>query len=73
MAPQFGHLTPLRKIEVLENTLENTQGSDLYRILWVESKNSEVQHGWLDWVGSEQRRGRMTMAVMVFSCGCVVG
>ncbi|KAJ3311625.1 phosphatidylinositol kinase- protein kinase tor1 [Boothiomyces sp. JEL0838] len=45
MAPDYDNLTLLQKVEVFEYALENTTGRDLYKVLWLKSKNSEV---WLD-------------------------
>ncbi|THV05541.1 FAT-domain-containing protein [Dendrothele bispora CBS 962.96] len=41
MAPDYENLTLLQKVEVFEYALENTTGQDLYRVLWLKSKNSE--------------------------------
>ena len=55
MAPDYDNLTLLQKVEVFEYALENTTGQDLYKVLWLKSKNSEVscvclisRHGWND-------------------------
>lgn len=45
MAPDYDHLTLMQKIEVFEYALDNTTGQDLYRVLWLKSRNSEA---WLD-------------------------
>ncbi|KAH6573280.1 hypothetical protein BASA60_006119 [Batrachochytrium salamandrivorans] len=45
MAPDYDFLSLLQKVEVFEYALENTTGQDLYKVLWLKSKNSEV---WLD-------------------------
>lgn len=45
MAPDYDTLPLLHKIEVFEYALDNTTGQDLYRVLWLKSKNSE---SWLD-------------------------
>lgn len=42
MAPAYDNLTLLQKVEVFEYALENTTGQDLYRVLWLKSRNSEV-------------------------------
>lgn len=42
MAPDYDNLTLLQKVEVFEYALENTTGQDLYKVLWLKSKNSEV-------------------------------
>ncbi|KAF7308846.1 Serine/threonine-protein kinase TOR [Mycena kentingensis (nom. inval.)] len=41
MAPDYENLTLLQKVEVFDYALENTSGQDLYRIIWLKSKNSE--------------------------------
>jgi FKBP12-rapamycin complex-associated protein len=45
MAPDYDNMCLIQKIEVFEYALSNTTGQDLYRILWLKSKNSEA---WLD-------------------------
>lgn len=45
MAPDYDHMTLMQKIEVFEYALDNTTGQDLYRVLWLKSRNSEA---WLD-------------------------
>jgi hypothetical protein len=42
MAPAYDNLTLLQKVEVFEYALENTTGQDLYRVLWLKSRNSEA-------------------------------
>ena len=42
MAPDYDNLPLLGKVEVFEYALENTTGQDLYKVLWLKSKNSEV-------------------------------
>lgn len=42
MAPDYDNLSLLQKVEVFEYALENTTGQDLYKVLWLKSKNSEV-------------------------------
>jgi FKBP12-rapamycin complex-associated protein len=42
MAPDYDNLTLLQKVEVFEYALEKTDGQDLYRVLWLKSRNSEV-------------------------------
>ena len=44
MAPDYDNLTLLQKVEVFEYALENTTGQDLYKVLWLKSKNSEVNY-----------------------------
>lgn len=45
MAPDYDHMMLMQKIEVFEYALDNTTGQDLYRVLWLKSRNSEA---WLD-------------------------
>ncbi|ELU37824.1 phosphatidylinositol 3-kinase tor2 [Rhizoctonia solani AG-1 IA] len=58
MAPDYEFLTLLQKVEVFEYALDNTTGQDLYRVLWLKSKNSEA---WLD------RRATYTRSLAVTS------
>ncbi|KAI9341262.1 armadillo-type protein [Zopfochytrium polystomum] len=65
MAPDYDNLTLLQKVEVFEYALENTTGQDLYKVLWLKSKNSEV---WLD------RRTNYTRSLAVMSMvGYILG
>ncbi|KTW30812.1 hypothetical protein T552_00524 [Pneumocystis carinii B80] len=65
MAPDYDNLTLLQKVEVFEYALDNTTGQDLYRVLWLKSKNSEV---WLD------RRTNYTRSLAVMSMvGYILG
>ncbi|KIY73583.1 atypical/PIKK/FRAP protein kinase [Cylindrobasidium torrendii FP15055 ss-10] len=41
MAPDYENLTLLQKVEVFEYALQNTHGQDLYRVLWLKSRDSE--------------------------------
>ena len=43
--PSFESATFLSKLEVFKYILDNTLGLDIYKILWIKSKNSEA---WLD-------------------------
>ena len=43
--PRFESATFLSKLEVFKHILDNTLGLDIYKILWIKSKNSE---DWLD-------------------------
>ncbi|KAJ9098776.1 hypothetical protein QFC19_006252 [Naganishia cerealis] len=45
MAPDYDSLPLMHKVEVFEHALDNTTGQDLYRVLWLKSRNSEA---WLD-------------------------
>ncbi|TIB14647.1 hypothetical protein E3P89_00930 [Wallemia ichthyophaga] len=65
MAPDFDHLCHLNKLEVFEYALDNTTGQDLYRILWLKSRNSEA---WLE------RRTNYTRSLAVMSMvGYILG
>ncbi|KAK0489036.1 phosphatidylinositol 3-kinase [Armillaria novae-zelandiae] len=61
MAPDYENLTLLQKVEVFEYALENTTGQDLYRVLWLKSRDSEH---WLE------RRATYTRSLAV---NCMVG
>ncbi|KAG0362437.1 phosphatidylinositol kinase- protein kinase tor1 [Gamsiella multidivaricata] len=60
MAPEKGYdsLTVMQKVEVFENMLDKTAGDDLYKILWLKSRNSEV---WFE------RRTNFTRSLAVMS------
>lgn len=65
MAPDFDSLGLMQKVEVFEYALENTAGQDLYKVLWLKSKNSEI---WLD------RRTNYTRSLAVMSMvGYILG
>ncbi|KAJ3037894.1 phosphatidylinositol kinase- protein kinase tor1 [Rhizophlyctis rosea] len=65
MAPDYDNLTLLQKVEVFEYALENTTGQDLYKVLWLKSKNSEI---WLD------KRTNYTRSLAVMSMvGYILG
>ncbi|KXS11006.1 FAT-domain-containing protein [Gonapodya prolifera JEL478] len=65
MAPDYDNLTLLQKVEVFEYSLENTAGQDLYKVLWLKSRNSEA---WLD------RRTNYTRSLAVMSMvGYILG
>lgn len=65
MAPDYDNLTSLQKIEVFDYTLKNTLGTDLQKVFWLKSKNSEA---WLD------RRTTYTRSLAVMSIvGYVLG
>ncbi len=65
MAPDYDNLTLLQKVEVFEYALENTTGQDLYKVIWLKSKNSEV---WLE------RRTNYTRSLAVMSMvGYILG
>jgi FKBP12-rapamycin complex-associated protein len=57
-APDYDHLPLISKIEVFEYALDNTEGNDLARVLWLKSRTSEV---WLD------RRTNYTRSLAVMS------
>ncbi|CAM9849914.1 unnamed protein product, partial [Heterosigma akashiwo] len=65
MAPDYDALTLLQKVEVFEAALEHTAGMDLYKVLWLKSRNSEA---WLD------RRTNYTRSLAVMSVvGYILG
>ena len=65
MAPDYDNLTLMQKVEVFEYALDNTTGQDLYRVLWLKSRNSEA---WLD------RRTNYTRSLAVMSMvGYILG
>ncbi|CAK7565397.1 MAG: phosphatidylinositol kinase-related protein kinase tor1 [Sporothrix epigloea] len=65
MAPDYDNLTLLQKVEVFGYALDNTTGQDLYRVLWLKSKNSEA---WLE------RRTNYTRSLGVMSIvGYILG
>ncbi|KAL1915020.1 uncharacterized protein VTP21DRAFT_7725 [Calcarisporiella thermophila] len=65
MAPDYDNLSLLQKVEVFEYALDNTTGQDLYRVLWLKSKNSE---SWLE------RRTNYTRSLAVMSMvGYILG
>ena len=43
--PNYDSSCMLNKLEIFKNALDNTDGNDIYKILWKFSKNSEI---WLD-------------------------
>ncbi|KAG8368518.1 hypothetical protein BUALT_Bualt15G0054000 [Buddleja alternifolia] len=57
-APDYDHLPLMAKVEVFEYALQNTEGNDLSRVLWLKSRTSEV---WLD------RRTNYTRSLAVMS------
>lgn len=65
MAPDYENLTLMQKVEVFQYALDNTTGQDLYKVLWLKSKNSEA---WLD------RRTNYTRSLAVMSMvGYILG
>lgn len=65
MAPDYDNLTLMQKVEVFGYALDNTTGQDLYRVLWLKSKNSEA---WLE------RRTNYTRSLGVMSMvGYILG
>lgn len=61
-APDYDNLPLIAKVEVFEYALQNTEGNDLSRVLWLKSRTSEV---WLD------RRTNYTRSLAVMSMVCV--
>lgn len=57
-APDYDNLPLIAKVEVFEYALENTEGNDLSRVLWLKSRTSEV---WLE------RRTNYTRSLAVMS------
>ncbi|KAL1564547.1 non-specific serine/threonine protein kinase [Salvia divinorum] len=57
-APDYDHLPLIAKVEVFDYALQNTEGNDLSRVLWLKSRTSEV---WLD------RRTNYTRSLAVMS------
>jgi len=65
MTSDYDHLSLIQKVEVFEHALENTDGQDLNRVLWLNSANSEL---WLD------RRNNYTRSLAVMSMvGYILG
>ncbi|OQV15683.1 Target of rapamycin [Hypsibius exemplaris] len=65
MAPDYDHLTLMQKVEVFEHALENTNGDDLAKVLWLKSPSSE------DWF---ERRTNYTRSLSTMSMvGYVLG
>lgn len=65
LAGDIDNLTTMQKIEVFEHALENTSGQDLYKVLWLKSRSSEV---WL------YRRTNYTRSLAVMSMvGYILG
>uniref|UniRef100_A0A0D9WFJ7 Serine/threonine-protein kinase TOR n=1 Tax=Leersia perrieri TaxID=77586 RepID=A0A0D9WFJ7_9ORYZ len=57
-APDYDHLPLIVKVEVFQYALENTEGNDLAKVLWLKSRTSEV---WLE------RRTNYTRSLAVMS------
>ncbi|KAK8706592.1 hypothetical protein V6N13_050150 [Hibiscus sabdariffa] len=57
-APDYDHLPLIAKVEVFEYALQNTEGNDLAKVLWLKSRTSEV---WLE------RRTNNTRSLAVMS------
>ncbi|EXX76507.1 Tor2p [Rhizophagus irregularis DAOM 197198w] len=65
MAPDYDQCTIIEKVEVFEFALANTTGQDLYKVLWLKSKNSEA---WLE------RRTNYTRSLALMSMvGYILG
>jgi len=65
MAPDYDNLALIQKVEAFEYALDNTNGQDLERILWLKSNNSET---WLE------RRTNYTRSLAVMSMvGYILG
>lgn len=57
-APDYEHLPLIAKVEVFQHALQNTEGNDLAKVLWLKSRTSEI---WLD------RRTNYTRSLAVMS------
>uniref|UniRef100_A0A0D9WE66 Serine/threonine-protein kinase TOR n=1 Tax=Leersia perrieri TaxID=77586 RepID=A0A0D9WE66_9ORYZ len=57
-APDYDNLPLIAKVEVFQHALENTEGNDLAKVLWLKSRTSEV---WLE------RRTNYTRSLAVMS------
>ena len=44
MMSDYDSLTLIQKVEVFQHALDSTSGSDLEKVLWLKSRNSEVGH-----------------------------
>ncbi|KAJ0392374.1 hypothetical protein P43SY_011878 [Pythium insidiosum] len=65
MAPDYDKLPLMQKVEAFKFALGETTGQDLYRVLWLKSRDSEV---WLD------RRRNYTRSLAVMSmAGYILG
>ncbi len=65
ITPKYEELPLLQRLEVFQFALEQTQGMDLSRVLWLKSRNSEV---WLE------RRTNYTRSLAVMSMvGYILG
>jgi phosphatidylinositol kinase/protein kinase (PI-3 family) len=45
MAPDYQNMQAIQKIEAFDHAMDQTTGRDLYRVLWLKSRDSEV---WLE-------------------------
>ncbi|CAM0955895.1 unnamed protein product [Alopecurus aequalis] len=57
-APDYDNLPLIAKVEVFQHALQNTEGNDLAKVLWLKSRTSEV---WLE------RRTNYTRSLAVMS------
>jgi FKBP12-rapamycin complex-associated protein len=66
MAPDYENkLSVMQKVEVFEHAMASTDGQDLYKVLWLKSKSSEI---WLE------RRIQYTRSLAVMSMvGYILG
>ncbi|KAJ3431054.1 serine/threonine-protein kinase mtor [Anaeramoeba flamelloides] len=65
MTPEYDQLKPIQKIEIFTNSLDQTEGEDLEKILWLKSTNSE---NWLE------RRTNYTRSLALMSMvGYILG
>jgi FKBP12-rapamycin complex-associated protein len=68
MAPDYDHLTLIQKVEVFKYGLDNTTGQDLYKVLWLKSKNSEVSSPpYLFQMKKERKKKKLTYSfILIF-------
>ena len=64
MTPDHDSLTLVQKVEVFEYALENTAGQDLYKVLWLKSRNSEQ-------VGSSMHYALCSLQTRVFTATAI--
>uniref|UniRef100_A0ACD5YBT4 Uncharacterized protein n=1 Tax=Avena sativa TaxID=4498 RepID=A0ACD5YBT4_AVESA len=57
-APDYDHLPLIAKVEVFQHALQNTEGNDLAKVLWLKSRTCEI---WLE------RRTNYTRSLAVMS------
>jgi len=65
MGPDYDNLPLIGKVEVFEHALNETTGQDLYKVLWLKSRSSEV---WL-----ERRTNYIRSLAVMSMVGYVLG